>query len=96
MRIERKLLSQCTLEDFMRLHPKNSGCYDECGNTSCTMPGCKCVYFGTKDSEAAKRRHYCAFFDIIEIRTLEDVKRLINYYGDISVRLEVKGKGKEK
>lgn len=86
MKIERKLLSQCTLEDLKRIYPKNVRCEDEDGNTDCQLflTNC-CPYLSTINEEDDD----CAYCWLVQAQTPEDIKATLDKFGDILVRLKV-------
>ena len=86
MKIERKLLSQCTWEDLKRIHPKNRRCEDEDGNSDCdTLVTDRCPYLREIDGEDD-----CAYFWIAQAETMDDVRIAIERFGDVLVRLTAK------
>lgn len=65
MKIERKLLSKCSLEDLKRIQPKNVRCNDENGNTDCEIFRTHtCPYFPKSSDEIE-----CAYVDLLQART---------------------------
>ena len=84
MKIERKLLSQCGLDDLKRIYPKNVRCNDENGNTDCNLSRIgTCPYFSKNHDDDTN----CAYVDILQAKTMRDIKKIITIYGDIVVRL---------
>lgn len=85
MRIERKKLSECTVEDLKRIYPKNRRCWSEDGNTDCEFFDYRCPYHCDNGGE---RDGDCAYCELVCCKTQEDIDKVIKDFGDITVRLE--------